>query len=168
MNFQFVLSLVNLSTLLTFVSFVQTLGFVTCGTVIRNTFPTFFAPDFLVFISVSLYCLGMMLATLVCQDCNDDKISDCKSLLLLEWNNFSALCQQRICISHIQTWKPTTLGAVVTQPTHIGVAAGPSGAFMLMFLLRRWERGGPRLTGESCSKQWELYIFTARQHLDRW
>ena len=41
MNFQFVLSLVNLRTLLTFVSFVQTLGFVTCGTVIRNTFPTF-------------------------------------------------------------------------------------------------------------------------------
>ena len=40
-NFQFVLSLVNLRTLLTFVSFVQTLGFVTCGTVIRNTFPTF-------------------------------------------------------------------------------------------------------------------------------
>ena len=53
MNFQFVLSLVNLRTLLTFVSFVQTLGFVTCGTVIRNTFPTF-VPDFLVFISVSL------------------------------------------------------------------------------------------------------------------
>ena len=84
MNFQLVLSLVNLCTLLTFVSFVQTLGFVTCGTVIRNTFPTFFAPDFLVFISVSLYCLGMMLGALVCQDCNDDKISDCKSLHLLE------------------------------------------------------------------------------------
>ena len=55
MNFQFVLSLVNLRTLLTFVSFVQTLGFVTCGTVIRNTFPTFFVPDFLLFISVSLH-----------------------------------------------------------------------------------------------------------------
>ena len=29
--------------------------FVTCGTVIRNTFHTFFAPDFFVFLSVSLH-----------------------------------------------------------------------------------------------------------------
>ena len=54
-NFQFVLSLVHLRTVLTFEIFAQTLCFVTCGTIVRHSFPTFFAGDFFVFSFLSLY-----------------------------------------------------------------------------------------------------------------
>ena len=52
---QIFISLVHLCTVLTFEIFAQTLCFVTCGTIVRHTFPTVFARDFFVFSFVSFY-----------------------------------------------------------------------------------------------------------------